>query len=144
MEWRETPIASTREAMSLWAVAPERCNSCVKELALIDTREARCRPPRRGGWLRGRMVSATEAGFNLREMIPLSRNILHSREISALADTGQRPAQWGTEAGFHQVPAQRMKQVNLGDTLLPGRDTAERGKGCPITATYTTSQSPSM
>jgi hypothetical protein len=92
MEWKEIPIASTREAMSLWAVALERCNSRVKELALIDTHEARCRPPRRGVWLRGRMVSSNEAGFNLREMIPLSRNILHSREISALADTGQRPA----------------------------------------------------
>jgi hypothetical protein len=36
------------------------------------------------------MVHSNEAGFNLREMIPLPRNILHSWEISALADTGQR------------------------------------------------------
>jgi hypothetical protein len=49
MEWRETPIASTREAMSLWAVAPERCNSCVKELALRDTCEARCATKRTDG-----------------------------------------------------------------------------------------------
>jgi hypothetical protein len=37
------------------------------------------------------MVSAREAGLDLRETLPLPRNILHSREIGTLADTGQRP-----------------------------------------------------
>jgi len=36
------------------------------------------------------MVSLNEASFNLRENYPLPRNILHSWELIALADTGQR------------------------------------------------------
>jgi hypothetical protein len=79
-----------RQTMSRWAVAFRGCTLEVKELALISTHEARCRPPRRGARLRSRMVNSNEAGFNLREMIPLPRNNLHSREISALADTRQR------------------------------------------------------
>jgi hypothetical protein len=79
-----------RQAMSRWAVASGGCTPEVKELALIGTHEARCRPPRRGARLRSRMVNSNEAGFNLREMIPLPRNNLHSWEISALADTRQR------------------------------------------------------
>jgi len=50
----------------------------------------RCRPPRGRAWLRCSKVSPNEADFDLREMDPLSRNILHSREFIALADTRQR------------------------------------------------------
>ena len=53
--------------------------------------EVRCKPPKCRAWLRDRMVSAREAGIDLRETLPLPRNILHSREIGTLADTGQRP-----------------------------------------------------
>jgi len=67
-----------RQAMSRWAIASKGCNLEVKELALKGTREARCRPPRCGAWLRGHMVSSSEAGFNRREKAPLPRNILHS------------------------------------------------------------------
>jgi hypothetical protein len=37
------------------------------------------------------MVSANEAGFNLREMSPLPRNILHSLGVTTQAETGRRP-----------------------------------------------------
>jgi hypothetical protein len=47
-------------------------------MLLKGTRETRCRPSRRGAWLRGHMVSSPEADCNLREMAPLPRNILHS------------------------------------------------------------------
>lgn len=36
------------------------------------------------------MVNANKAGFDLRETHSLSHNILHSQEIGALADLGQR------------------------------------------------------
>lgn len=76
--------------MSLWTVAPEGCNSGVKELALKGTGEARCRPPRRQAWLRGSMVSASKAGFDLREISPLPRNTLHTCGVKAHGSTGQR------------------------------------------------------
>ena len=57
------------------------------------TRAARCRPPRGGAWLRGNMVSANEAGFDLREIAPLSRNILHSCGVKDHGTTGQRTDQ---------------------------------------------------
>jgi hypothetical protein len=44
----------------------------VKELPLKRTREARAKRPRSGAWLRGRMASPNEAGFNLRESPPPS------------------------------------------------------------------------
>ncbi len=67
-----------RQTMSLWAVASGGCTPGVKELARKGIREARCRPPRCGAWLRDRKVSSNEVGFNLREKAPLPRNILHS------------------------------------------------------------------
>jgi hypothetical protein len=81
--------------MSRWAVASKGCNLEVKELALKGTGEARCRPPRCRAWLRGHMVSANEAGFNLREKAPLPRNILHSlvsptRIIGAATEADRR------------------------------------------------------
>ena len=66
-----------RQAMSRWAVASTGCNVEVKELALKGTREARCRLLRCGAWLRGHMVSSSEADFNRREKAPLPRTLLH-------------------------------------------------------------------
>jgi hypothetical protein len=80
-----------RQTMSPWGVAPGGDTPGVKKLPLKGTREARCKPPRSEAWLRDRMVSASEAGFNLRESSPLPRNILHSLGMRAQADTGQRP-----------------------------------------------------
>jgi hypothetical protein len=51
------PLRLYRQAMSRWAVAPGGCKPGVKELALKGTREARCKPPRCGAWLRKHMVS---------------------------------------------------------------------------------------
>ena len=132
-----------RQTMSRWAVASGGCTPEVKELALKGTHQARCRPPRRGARLRSRMVNSHEAGFNLREMIPLPRNILHSREISALADTWQRLSPRGYRGW---PPPSTSPKDEAGDLTYPvsSRDTAKRGMGCPITATYTTSLSPSV
>jgi hypothetical protein len=76
-----TPIASTREAMNRWAVAPGGCKPGVKELALKGP--LRCDAGHQDGraWLRGRMVSPPEADSNLREKTPLP----------------QHPARWGSE-----------------------------------------------
>jgi hypothetical protein len=64
--------------MSLWDLAAGGCKPVVKELSLKGIREARCRPPRSGAWLRESMVSSNEADFDLRETAPLPRNILHT------------------------------------------------------------------
>ena len=69
--------------MSRWTVAPAGCKAGVKQLVLKGTRAVRCRPPRGEAWLRGSMVSPNEAGFNLRETFPLSRNNLHTPEVTA-------------------------------------------------------------
>jgi hypothetical protein len=76
--------------MSPWGVASGGCKPEVKKLPLKSTGEARCKPPRGRAWLKDRMVSENEAGFNLRETFPLPRNTLHSLEVMAQADTGQR------------------------------------------------------
>jgi hypothetical protein len=57
MEWMENPSACMRQALSRWGVASGGGNPEVKELPLKGTGEARCRPPRRGAWLRECMVS---------------------------------------------------------------------------------------
>jgi hypothetical protein len=105
-----------RQTMSRWAVASRGCTLEVKELALIGTHEARCRPPRRGARLRSRMVNSPEAGFNLREMIPLPRNILHSWEISALADTRQRLSPLGYRGWF---PPSTSPKDETGNLIVP-------------------------
>jgi hypothetical protein len=46
-----------RQAVSPWGVASGGCKLEVKKLPLKGTREARCKPPRRGAWLRECMVS---------------------------------------------------------------------------------------
>jgi hypothetical protein len=76
-----TPIASAREAMNRWAVAPGGCKPGVKELALKGP--LRCDAGHQDGraWLRGRRVSPPEADGNRREKTPLP----------------QHPARWGSE-----------------------------------------------
>lgn len=93
--------------------------------------EARCRPPRRQAWLRGRMVSPNEAGFNLREIVPLSRNILHSRRLYG---TANEPAKRIAARRLPRVVTDRnhLKGRNRppDPTLFSIRDTAKSGMGC--------------
>jgi hypothetical protein len=51
------PLRLYRQALSPWAVAPRGCKRGVKQLVLKGTREARCKPPRGGAWLRTHTVS---------------------------------------------------------------------------------------
>jgi hypothetical protein len=69
-----------RQVMSRWAVAPEGCKPEVKELALKGTREARCKRPRCGAWLRKHMVS------NRSDKRPTG-----NRAPASISTMGQRP-----------------------------------------------------
>jgi hypothetical protein len=119
--------------MSPWAVASGGCNPDVKQLALKGSRAVRCSPPRGGAWLRGRKVSPNEASFDLRESAPLPRNMLHSREVTALAETGQR-----TSLRLHLLAkgargwfVLTTPRVSRGYLIYPlaVRDTAKSGRG---------------
>lgn len=80
------------------------------------------------------MVSPNKASFDLRESFPLSRNILHSWEMNALADTGQR-----TNLKVHTRPTgyqgwlvhRTSQNVSAGYLKYPAdvRDTAKSGIG---------------
>ena len=87
-----TPMASTREAMNRWAVAPGGGSPGVKELALKGP--LRCDAGHQDGraWLRGRMVSPPEADGNRREKTPLP----------------QHPARWGSERTRKDSPPGRV------------------------------------
>jgi|GEM_PF-3670337 len=52
--------------------------------------EARCRPPKSRAWLRDDKVSPSEVDCNLRETVPLPRNILHTCGLTNHRHTGQR------------------------------------------------------
>jgi hypothetical protein len=96
--------------------------------------EARCKPPRGWAWLRDRMVSANEAGINLREKPPLPRNILHTwRDAPGLrgSDCIQCGglAQRMAEAGHRKGPARKAARGHWFYPLA-GRDTAKSGMGC--------------
>ncbi len=80
------------------------------------------------------MVSSNEASFNLREITPLPRNILHSLEINARTDTGQR-----TNPEVAIVPKGCRGRSCVTDQKAgkegpgysnPVRDTAKSGIGC--------------
>ena len=79
------------------------------------------------------MVSSTEADFNLREMMLLSRNILHAvRSFSWIYATANELYDLDHKLiEFRQVDFlnQRLRQVNL---VYPAsiRDTAKNGTGC--------------
>jgi hypothetical protein len=50
-------------------------SALVSSMPLKGTGEARGKPPRGRAWLRDRMVSSHEAGFNLRGTWPLSQDL---------------------------------------------------------------------
>jgi hypothetical protein len=117
-----TPMASTREAMNRWAVAPGGCKPGVKELALKGP--LRCDAGHQDGraWLRGRRVSPPEADGNPREKAPLPRH----------------PARWGSERtrkdslpwkGCHARQSRTMAETGYLVSPVSVRDPAERGMG---------------
>jgi len=82
------------------------------------------------------MVSSYKAGFNLRETVPLPRNILHACEVVAHESTRQRMnllcrciSEGVTLAGCHSIPAIK---VEAGHLYYPAsiRDSAKSGLGC--------------
>jgi hypothetical protein len=120
--------------MSRWAVASGRCKPEVKKLALKGTGAARCRPPRSQAWLRSHMVSSNEVSFNLREKFPLSRNILHTCEVTAYGFTRQRTSLKATRT---PIDYRDRLAINADQKVLAGyldypanvRDTAKSGMG---------------
>ena len=118
----------------------------VQELPLKGIGEARGKPPRGRAWLRDRMVSANEAGFNLRERSPLPRNILHSL-VSRPGCPGQRPhptvrpCLTDDQGWLWRITSPKGAAGHL-TYPATGRDTAKSGMGCWLTATYTVSSSP--
>ena|SRR3989442_8064808 len=78
------------------------------------------------------MVSPTEAGFNLREMLPLSRNILHSREISAPAirDSERTDCLLIGYRVWPELTTRPKGDLRLPTYLISVRDTAKSGIGC--------------
>jgi len=87
------------------------------------------------------MVSPNEASFNLRESFPLSRNMLHSRELTTLADTGQRTNHsFGCLMNGYRdwrfcLSSPKVSTSHL-IYLVEVRDTAKSGMGCLVIATY--------
>jgi hypothetical protein len=80
------------------------------------------------------MVSASEASFNLRESLPLPRNILHTRERDAHRYTGQRtsPRTHVSSTGYQTWLLHSTKlKVSAGYLNYPAdvRDTAKSGMG---------------
>ncbi len=121
--------------MSRWGVASGGCKLDVKELPLKGTGETRCRPSRRRAWLRGDRVSPNEVSFNLREIAPRSRNILHSWKIDAPAETGLRTS-WkimSIATGYRDWTRASTSQTVSSDYLNYSddvRDTAKSRMGC--------------
>jgi hypothetical protein len=115
MQCVENSIARARRAMSRWVVAPIRCTVGVKELTLKASGEARGKPPRGRGWLRSHTASPYEAGFDLREIAPLSRHNLPPPGVAPKECTGQRAGcrQGATATGDTSVPGPTDEASNL-------------------------------
>jgi len=80
------------------------------------------------------MVSPNKASFDLREIIPLSRNILHNRSVRDYGDTGQRTSQklLSTATGYRcRSPDYTDKKVSVSNLnyLTDVRDSAKSGLG---------------
>lgn len=96
--------------------------------------EVRCKPPRGRPWLRGSMVSQTEAGFHPRETMTLPRNTLHTCRVRARGFTGQRTNSEVISDGARSYPSRnsasrrKLERAHL-DYPAPVRDTAKSGTG---------------
>jgi hypothetical protein len=75
------------------------------------------------------MASANEAGFNLREIIPLPRKILSTCEVMAHENTGQRTNLRVTESDKDFLSSPKDEAGNLVYPVSV-RDSAESGLGC--------------
>ena len=62
--------------------------------------EVRCKPPIGQAWLRDRMVSESEAGFNLRKRRSLPRHILHNWDSPSKLIRGSDRIQWCSSRGW--------------------------------------------
>ena len=108
-------MASSREAMSRWGVAPGGCNPGVKKLLLKGTGEARCRPPRGRAWLRDHMVSKRSDERPTGNPPPV-RGKPTQMSWTSLTVTVPTPSQGrprATEAACCIFAAQRMSQMYL-------------------------------
>jgi hypothetical protein len=81
------------------------------------------------------MVSLNEAGVNLRETSPLPHNILHSREVTTLAETGQRTdlvVRMGPVGHRCWLLHDTNSKVSTGNLSYPVdvRDSAKSGLSC--------------
>ena len=104
----------------------------VSSMPLKGTGEARGKPPRGPAWLRGRMVSSNEAGFNLRGIHPLTQNF--ARWVSQWWSMLRRFV-GHTDAASAVLAAIRMVRTYLIDPV-PTEEPAVAGIGCGwITAT---------
>ncbi len=125
-----SPVAHSKWATSLWDVALSGCKVRVKQLSLKGTCAARPGAPISKAWLRDGKVSASEAGFSLRETRPLPRNILGNRGSSEPRVYGAANEPLGvTETGHDKMPVQRMQQVTWTYPDADG-DSAKSGLGC--------------
>jgi hypothetical protein len=144
---RENLHSLYRQAMSRWGVASAGCKAEVKELPLKGTGEARCRPPRGQAWLRGRRVSPHEANATYGKFppchgiscIPVRGTLTGPRGSDRTRRDTTAPLGYRGCRVSHGSP-----KDEAGHLLYPasGRDTAERGMGWSVIATYTTSSSP--
>ena len=80
------------------------------------------------------MVSSNEAGLDLRENLPLSRNILHSCGVVDHGNTGQRTSRksWCRATGYQDwLSCPTSPKVPTGNLNYPAgvRDSAESGMG---------------
>ena len=117
------------------AISRQRC--CWRVRASRPERgtgETRCRRSRGQAGLRDDMVSSNEAGFNLREKVPLPRNTLHSlgyrpgftRQRTNL--TG-RPSASGCRGWLLSATSSK-DEKGRPDYHFSVRDTAKSGIGC--------------
>jgi hypothetical protein len=76
-------------------------------------------------------VSANKAGFDLREMDPLSRNILHSQDLQTLVVTGRRTDQKISTGHRGWLFASTSPKDSAEYLIYPadGRDSAKSGLG---------------
>lgn len=100
---------------------------------------ARCRPPRSSAWLRDNTESSNEVGLDLREFLPLPRNILHSPRVAsrilygvANESNGKRLARGLSRLALTNPP------ISTDNLSYPVgvRDTTKSGSGLPITTSY--------
>jgi hypothetical protein len=116
------PLRLYRQALSPWGVAAGGCKPAVKELPLKGTREARCKPPRSGAWLRKHMARKRMDERPTGNGTPASRPCTRGQRPHPMADPPPKDVRGG------HVSANRISEVNLNYPLI-GRDSTTSGLG---------------